>query len=365
MANAVFLIAVPALAQEAILPQSKPKTPENIPQTFAQISQTPQKPTPQKLNEQQINSRIRGTLNSQQQQTTQSEQPADAGNLTDRQPDLAYGAFQRGFYLTAFKYALPRAQLGDPAAQTLIGELYDKGLGIRLDKKESTQWYKFAAKSGSREAQFSYALKLLEGKYVAKDEPAARELLKLAANAGHPVAQFNYAQIVMDERPTSRGIEIALGYYEKAAEMGVADAYYAMAQIHSRGVGTAGPDEKKARELLIKAAKNGFDNAQVELAIWMANGRGGEKDLDGALSWFSIAANRDNVIAQNRLARMLVLGLGTEVKPEEAAKWYVLARRSGHKDAMLDDFFNSLAPDIRKRALDAANRWPSRYLAKN
>ncbi|MCF6321163.1 MAG: sel1 repeat family protein [Rhizobiaceae bacterium] len=306
------------------------------------------KNAPPELTQEQINSRIFG-----------NSSDGEKNKSSNKKPDLAYGAFQRGYYLTAFKYALPLAKLGDPAAQTLIGELYDKGLGIKLDKKEATLWYKFAAQNGSREAQFSYALKLLEGKYVTQDKKAARELLKSSADAGHSVAQFNYAQIIVDERPTSRGFEIALGYYEKAANSGVADAYFAMAQIYARGIGAKGPDEVKARELLVKAARNGVDNAQIELAIWLANGRGGDKDLKGALAWFKIAATRGNVIAQNRLARMLALGMGTKVQPAEAAKWYVLARRRGLKDSMLDDFFTSLEPGIRKQALDAANRWPA------
>lgn len=281
-------------------------------------------------------------------------------NNSDRStPDLAYGAYQRGHYLTAFEHALPRAKLGDPAAQTLIAELYQKGLGIKRDREAATYWYKFASQNGSREAQFSYALKLLEGKYVAKDKNKARDLLKLAADAGHSVAQFNFAQIVADERPTSRGFEIALGYYAKAADQGLADAYFAMAQIFARGFGAQAADDIRAREYLVKAARNGIGNAQIELGIWLANGRGGKKDNKGALAWFKIAANGGNVIAQNRLARMLALGLGGEVKLKEAAKWYVLARRSGHKDAMLDDFFSSLEPGIRKQALEAANRWPS------
>jgi len=334
MQLALGLIVAPKLMAQSTIP---PLTPPNT-----QSETTPE------LTQEQINSRISGTS------------PEEENKIAKvSKSDLAYGAFQRGYYLTAFEYALPLAKLGDPAAQTLIGELYEKGLGIKLDKKEATLWFKFAAQNGSREAQFSYALKLLEGKYVPQDKKAARELLKQAADAGHSVAQFNYAQIIVDERPTSRGFEIALGYYEKAAASGVADAYFAMAQIYARGIGAKGPDEIKARELLVKAARNGVDNAQIELAIWLANGRGGDKDMRGALAWFKIAANRGNVIAQNRLARMLALGLGTKVQPAEAAKWYVLARRRGHKDAMLDDFFTSLEPEIRKQALDAANRWPS------
>src|SRR5690606_23932887 len=34
--------------------------------------------------------------------------------------DYAFGAFQRGYFLTALELALPRAEQGDAAAQTLI-----------------------------------------------------------------------------------------------------------------------------------------------------------------------------------------------------------------------------------------------------
>src|SRR5690606_15587519 len=64
------------------------------------------------------------------------------------QVDEAYGAFQRGFYLTAIDKALPRAQLGDPAAQTLIAELMSQGLGIKLDPKAAAFWYGQAANGG-------------------------------------------------------------------------------------------------------------------------------------------------------------------------------------------------------------------------
>ena len=40
---------------------------------------------------------------------------------------LPFGAFQRGQYLKAMELALPRAQLGDPAAQTLLAELFASG----------------------------------------------------------------------------------------------------------------------------------------------------------------------------------------------------------------------------------------------
>ena len=62
--------------------------------------------------------------------------------------DIAYGAFQRGHYLTALNEATKRAQQNDPAAMTLLGEIYAQGLGVGRDDAKAAQWYKLAAAQG-------------------------------------------------------------------------------------------------------------------------------------------------------------------------------------------------------------------------
>lgn len=274
--------------------------------------------------------------------------------------DLAYGAYQRGQYLTAFELALPRANLGDPAAQTLIAELYDKGRGIARDRKEATAWYEIAANAGNRDAQFSYAVKLLDGKYVKKDRPRAMKLMQQAADAGHSVAMYNFAQQIINENPGSKGFTKAMPYLEQSAEAGVVEAYYALSQVYTTGIGLTNPDLKKARSWLIRAARGGVDTAQIELAIQLANGKNGVKNEQSAVAWFRRAAYSGNVIAQNRLARMLAQGMGTPANAVEAAKWYILARRAGHLDFWLDDFLKTISDGDRAKALEAANHWRSR-----
>lgn len=275
-----------------------------------------------------------------------------------RTPDLAYGAFQRGEYLTAFQLALPRAEKGDAAAQTLIAELYEKGLGIAKDTKQSAIWYEIAAKSGNREAQFSYALKLLQGKDLPRNKVAGEAMMKQSAEAGHPIAMFNYANLIVANRPTSAGYRKALPYYEKAAENRVGDAYYALAVIYRDGRTTGIQDPEKSREWLEKAARVGVDTAQVEWGIALINGTDGPKDEKLAFAILSNAAGTGNVIAQNRLAHMYLEGIGTELSRLEAAKWHILARRAGRFDLTLDQFMASLDDETRKNALALANRWP-------
>lgn len=273
-------------------------------------------------------------------------------------PDLAFGAYQRGMYLTAFNLALPRAEQGDAAAQTLIAELYDQGKGVGRDTKKAAQWYEVAAKSGNREAQFSYAMKLLQGVDVARDKDAAIELMREAADAGHPLAMFNYANHIIDQRPTTAGYRRALPYLEKAAEYRLSDAYYALSQIYKEGLATGIGDPEKGREWLIRSARAGIDTAQVELGVALMNGFDGPRDEKAAFEWFSIAARGGNVIAQNRLAHMFFTGTGTEKAPVEGGKWHILASRAGRADPVLDRYLGYLDEDGRKRALVAANRWP-------
>ena len=46
-------------------------------------------------------------------------------------PNAAYAAFQRGFFLTAFGLATHRVEdKGDAKAMTLLGEIYAGGLGV-------------------------------------------------------------------------------------------------------------------------------------------------------------------------------------------------------------------------------------------
>ncbi len=276
---------------------------------------------------------------------------------TDKKPDFAYGAFQRGEYLTAFQIALPLAEKGDAAAQTLIAELYEKGLGIAQDTKQAAVWYEIAAKSGNREAKFALSLKLLKGKDVPKDEKRGAELLKQAADAGHPIAMFNHANQIIAERPTSAGYRKALPFYEKAAENRLPDAYYALAVIYREGLTTGIQDPDKSHAWLKKAADAGVDTAKVDLGIIYLNGTDVPKDINRAFGLLLSAAMEGNVIAQNRMAYMYWNGIGTKASQIEAAKWHVLAKRAGRFDLTLDKLMAQMDEPSRAKAVSLANRW--------
>jgi TPR repeat protein len=280
----------------------------------------------------------------------------DPARFGARPPDAAYGAFQRGLYITALNLARPRAEKGDPAAQTLVAEIHSRGLGVPRDEAEAAKWYQRAAEQGVPEAQFQYALLLIDGRFAEKDVERAYALMESAADAGNRLAQFNFAQMIIDRNLGADGLAKAVAYYERAAEAGLADAQYAMAQVLANGIGGKPLDEVGAREWLTKAARQNYDTAQLDLATWLVEGRGGERDEKAGFGWMKRAAEGGNVAAQNRVAKLYLRALGTEGDPVLAAAWYMLARRAGLKDPEMEDHLMGLTEEQTKQALERANR---------
>ena len=271
--------------------------------------------------------------------------------------DEAYGAYQRGMYVTALSKALERAQKGDAPAQTLVAEMMTKGLGIARDAKSATFWYGQAAERGDPAAMFEYALLLIKGREVAADKKKADDYMRRAAEAGNAAAQFNWAQILISDNPGEKGMQLALPFYEKSAAQGVADAQYAVAQLYISLKDVAPEKRTRAREWLRRAAVAGYDTAQLDMGIWFVNGVAGERNYERGFQWLRVAARRGNVVAQNKLAHLYINALGTRPNPVEAAKWYVLSRRAGLQDPELEDFYLGINDDQQKQAIDAANKF--------
>ncbi|MBN9045685.1 MAG: sel1 repeat family protein [Rhizobiales bacterium] len=287
--------------------------------------------------------------------TTDPMPSIDPRRFGDTPPDLAFGAYQRGLYLTAFNLAMPQAEAGDAASQTLVAEIYARGLGVPADQKKAAEWYGKAAAQGVTEAEFRYAALLLQGIYVKKDPEKATRLMKEAAEAGNAKAQFNYGELLMMKHPGTPGLDLAFPWFGKAADTGLPDAQYALSQIYANGTDKIARDDIKARSYLLKAARGGYDTAQYDLGRWLVDGRGGERNYKQGFGWMSLAARNGTVMAQAWLARLYRDGLGTDGDLVKAAAWYIVAQRAGFHAPDLNDMMDGLADEQMKQAIATAN----------
>ena len=270
--------------------------------------------------------------------------------------DLAFGAYQRGLFLTAFREATQRIAT-DPAysaAMTLLGELYAQGLGVTQDWAKAADWYRLAAARGDPQAAYALGMILLDGRAATRDPAAARRLLESAAEAVPAAAYILGGVLLRENKADSDRRAVAL--FRRAAAASDIDGQYALAVMLREGRGTA-RDPVEAALWMGRAAAGRNVSAQVEYGIMLFNGDGVRKDEMAAARMFLRAAEQGNPIGQNRVARIYAAGRGLPRDLVEAARWHILAGRQGMSDPWLDEAVRGLSAADREKAERAALRW--------
>ncbi|CAO4166871.1 tetratricopeptide repeat protein [Methylorubrum populi] len=299
----------------------------------------PASPTPERLD-------LKRELPSPYSAKADTGRPAVDGPNTD----AAYGAYQRGRYVTAFREATKRIEANpkDAAAMTLLGELYNQGLGVKQDPKRALEWYRLAAAQNDAHAMASLGLMAMDGRGQPKDEKAGRSWLEQAARKGEPTASYNFGLMQL-ATGKPEDLTAAVANFRKGAEAEIPAAQYALGVLYLQGKGVA-RDTTQAAQWFRRAADNGDLGAEVEFAIRLFNGDGVAKDETRAARYFLHAAQRGNAIAQNRIAKLYVAGRGVPKNLVEAAGWNLAAAAQGRSDESLDQATAGLKPEERKRA---------------
>jgi hypothetical protein len=84
-----------------------------------------------------------------------------------------YTAYDRASYATALKVWLEPAKAGDAQAQTYVGEIYEKGMGLTPDYQAAATWYRRAADQGFAPAQIDLGQLYELGRGVPRDPAQA------------------------------------------------------------------------------------------------------------------------------------------------------------------------------------------------
>jgi TPR repeat protein len=285
--------------------------------------------------------------------------PAAPAPASGPAPDIAFGAYQRGYYQTALREAMRRiaANPKDGPAMTLIGEIYNEGVSVKRDPAEAARWYRLAADVGDRQAAFSLGLMLLVGAPgVAKDRAAAAALFEKAAAQGHAGALYNLGVMAIEgDGKSPPDFARAADLFRRSAEAGDDDGAYSYGVLLRDGRG-APLDIAAAARWLKRAADGGIIAGEVEYAIMLFNGVGVDKDEAGAAKLFMKAAAKNNPIAQNRLARLYAAGRGVPKDVVQAAAWHRFAKAAGIEDAELDALTANLSPEERAKVEQAVRR---------
>jgi TPR repeat protein len=151
--------------------------------------------------------------------------------------------------------------------------------------------------------------------------------------------------------------DIALMYFQKAADQGNAEAMYKVGSIILIGNSIA-RDYAKAVRYLQKSADQGNADAQGSLATMYENGEILPKDYDKALIYWQKAAAQGNAKGQNGLAYMYSEGKGVQKDDKKAAEWYEKSAQQGYANAQHSfGFALWLGIGITKNSTLAAQWW--------
>lgn len=155
------------------------------------------------------------------------------------------------------------AELGFPAAQTVMGYLADTGTIIPKDPQQAADWYKKAAQQGDVVGMWLLGRLYYAGNGVARDLAQASTWLDRAASHNDPFAQYLLGQIKLERN-----------------------------------------DYAGAADLFRKAAFQGLPQAQQQYGLLLENGRGVNPDKYDAYVWLLLSAQNANAPVADHLAQL-------------------------------------------------------------
>ncbi|HTU33693.1 MAG TPA: tetratricopeptide repeat protein [Candidatus Acidoferrum sp.] len=127
----------------------------------------------------------------------------------------------------------------------------------------------------------------------------------------------------------------AVGWWQRAAEHGSAQAQNNLGRAHEYGEGVE-VDLDKAVYWYQRATTQNHPTAQYNLGVMYELGRGVAQDFRRAAVWYRQAAEQGYAPAQYNLAGMLRSGLGVAQDLTRAAWWYGRAAQQHHASAQFN-----------------------------
>jgi hypothetical protein len=148
----------------------------------------------------------------------------------------------------------------------------------------------------------------------------------------------------------------ALGYFQRAAEMGHAESAWQVGLAHLRGGGVPQSDAL-AFDWFVRAGEGGDPRGDVSAAYLLSLGRGTVEDDREARRLYERAAERGNAHALRGLGELLLRGEGGPRDEVRGLAYVLLAERAGVRAAASDAALPAPSARARARAERVAADW--------
>lgn len=244
------------------------------------------------------------------------------------------------------------------AAQSALGDLYARGLGVEQDVPLALSLFSNAAELGDVRARFHLGHAYLNGIGVTRDVTEGREWLEQAAEAGSSTAMVHLGASYRAARSNAPDPHAAVRWYDQAIALNDPAALVAKAYMLKDGE-LGEKDPASAHALLQQASGLGSDSAMVALSHMYLAGEGVKEDHGKAFALLQEAAAFGSPEVLFRLGHLHQYGLGTEADHAAALRAYEQAAKAGSPPAM-SRLAHLLMTDPATAAQQRASYWLAR-----
>ncbi|MCG8609414.1 MAG: hypothetical protein MI864_02665 [Pseudomonadales bacterium] len=185
--------------------------------------------------------------------------------------DRADHAYANGDYESAREIYSALAKRGFPDAQIALGDMYFRGLGVTVNRREGRRWYATAAESGDTRARQRYAKSLIATTTTETADPRQSKaiLLRLWEYEGKETVALDLGHVIVDY-PELGTAEEAEKWLTLALSQGQVEANYYLGLLYSQDAfGT--PDIAKAKAFFVAALDSTPLAAHELLALYSQN----------------------------------------------------------------------------------------------
>ncbi len=203
-----------------------------------------------------------------------------------------------------------RADNGDADAQYRIGVYLYNTAPVPMNRKIAEHWFTLAVRQGSGAAAYSLArLVAPTSQSTSEDQAKAAKFFERSLELGYPVAQYSKAAGYERGNGRERNLSEAYRWYLKAAEQNYPEAQMALANLYATGRGVARDEAKanklyqQATETYLEAALKGDGLAQNMLAVIYEVGLGTVKNTTLAGEWFAKSSASKKSAIQREILR--------------------------------------------------------------
>jgi hypothetical protein len=263
-------------------------------------------------------------------------------------------AQQNGDYATALRIFQEFANRGNTNAQTDVGDLYSKGLGVTQNFAEALRWYSMAAQQGNPAAEYRLGYLYYSGRGVPKDFGQAATWYRKAAERGYANAQYMLGVLYDKGLGVAPDANEAAAWYGKAAAQGNANAQNSLQKLNAAQntppasapaptaqaptaqaptaqapTAQAPTPPTAAPTTTSSAAPSAAPGTTLEDGVAAYN----KQDYAAAFRIWQPLAEQGNAYAQTDLGVLYENGLGVPQNNAEAIKWYRKAAAQGNVNA--------------------------------